>query len=400
MVVTSKNRNSGRMLRSVLLYGVGALTACSTIEFPPDPLEPPAFSIRYDEIFYERPAIARPQEIHQLTAQQEADFLDYYNRTHRQSIPTHERIYDYLEDITVGFSYHGNTNPAAKALELSEGNCLSLAILTTAIAKLTNVEVGYQLVDSVPVFEFNDDLVIKGVHIRTKLFESGWEPGESIAVFVRPGLVIDYFPSGSERFMHNLSEDDYIARYYLNLAADAIKEEDYSKAYWLTLEAIEFESLNSEAFNNLAVIYKRMGELTRAEEIYLYAIENLPNKLTLLKNYRILLAEQQRHREAKGLSKKITELDDPSPFHWFHAAREAYDDGDYREAIDFYERAVSIAPYLHEVRFGLAQSYYQVGRLSLAEGHLRAALENVYTQDTRSLYQAKLMVLSVERESR
>ena len=391
-----KYGTSGKTLRTVLLWCIGGLMACSSVEPVQDPVKPPAFSIIHHDIFSERPRISTPREIHRLTPKQQAEFLAYFNSEARGSTPAHQRVSNYLEEITVGFNYHRDTNSAATALERSEGNCLSLAILTTAIAKLANVEAGYQLVDSDPVFEFNEQVILKGVHIRTKLFDPEWEPGENEMILRRPHVLIDYFRSGSERFMHDLSEQDYVARYYLNLAADAISEADYDRAYWLSLEAIEFDSLNSDAFNNLAVIYKRIGEAKKSEEIYAYGIENLPDRLTLLKNYRILLVDEKRYSEARELDARISRLDDPSPFNWFHAAREAYDDGDYHEAVRFYKRAIDIAPYLHEFSFGLAQSYYRLGRLSAAERYLREALGNTYEQKTRALYQAKLVAVSLD----
>lgn len=383
---------------SFLLCCAGSLMACASVEPVRDAVEPPGFSTRYDSIFAARPDIVTPREIHQLTARQEAEFIEYLNSPGHGSTPIHRRVSDYLEEITEGFSYHTHTNSAAEAIELSEGNCLSLAILTTAIARLANVEVGYQLVDSTPVFEFREKVVLKGVHVRTRLYEQGWTPQEDVFVYARPGVQVDYFADGTERFMENLSEQDYIARYYLNQAADAIGEEDYHRAYWLSLEAINFDSLSSDAFNSLAVIYKRMGEVKKSEEIYLYGIENLPNKLTFLKNYRGLLIEQGRHSEARGLMKRIAGLDDPSPFHWFHAAREAYNSGDYREAISFYKRAVEIAPYLHELSFGLSKAYYQLGKLSAAERYLQIALHNAYEQEIRALYSAELTALALEGE--
>jgi len=351
----------------------------------------PSYSVRYDEIFAERPDILSVDQIHQLSEKQKVDFLDYIASHDDQ--PLHIRIANYLQAKTaVDFSYSTATNSATVSLNLMEGNCLSLAIVTTALAKLVNIDTAYQLMDSAPVFEFNEGVVFKGVHVRTRLYAPASASPD--APLMRANVLIDYFFTGSERYMHKISEPEYIARYYLNIAADAISSGDHNKAYWLTLEAMVHDPISSDAFNHLAVIYKRMNAAAKAEEVYLYAIDNLPNKLSLLKNYQLLLAQQQRHIEAKKLNLRIENLDDQSPYHWMHAARDEYDRGDYNGAIKLYEKAIRFAPYLHEAYLGLAQSYYQIGSLVAAKKQLQTALAITNRPRTQSLYQAKLTTLT------
>lgn len=372
------------------------LQACSSIapNIADAPIEEkPTYSARYDDFFGERPELLSVDQIHQLSEPQKADFLGYIAQ-HRDQ-PLHIRIADYLQDKTaLDFNYSTTTNSATVSLQTMEGNCLSLAILTTALAKLANVDTAYQLMDSAPVFEFNEGVVFKGVHVRTRLYEPASSQPEAVAPLMRANVLIDYFFTGSERYMHKISEPEYIARYYLNTAADAISADDYSKAYWLTLEAMVHDPVSSDAFNHLAVIYKRVNALAKAEEVYLYAIDKLPNKLSLLKNYQLMLNQQQRYVEAEELNQRIDELDDQSPYHWMHAARDEYDRGAYTKAISLYEKAISFAPYLHEAHLGLAQSYYQIGSLVAAEQQLRTALEITSRPRTQSLYQAKLTALA------
>jgi tetratricopeptide (TPR) repeat protein len=343
--------------------------------------------------FGSRPDIPGSEDVHRLTPQQRKDLLSYLDAPANAATPLHRRVFGYLEDMTRDFHYQGETFTAADALASSRGNCLSLAILTTAVANLAGVDVGYQLADDAPVFEFNGSIVKKGVHVRTTLYEPKRQAEEGAFVLFRSSITIDYFPTSGGRFISNLSSDGYLAMYYRNIAAEAIEKEDYGTAYWYALESLQFAPEHSAGLNILAVIYGRVGDVRKAEAVYLHGLERADEKLSLLKNYRSLLLRAGRAEEARRIEQQLARMDDPSPFHWFHLARSAYGDEEYALAINYYRRALELAPYLHEGHLGLAQAYYEAGRLEKAEAALKEALDNAYRKSTRSLYQAKLEAL-------
>ncbi len=343
-----------------------------------------------------RPAIISPEEIHQLTTAQTEDFLTFMASPRNASLKPHRRLFSYLEKIVSGFNYQKITYTATQAIELNSGNCLSLAILTTALAKAANLEIDYQLMNDAPVFELNDTIIEKGVHIRTLLYDPTWVGSDNLLYFSRPGIKIDYFPTGRQRFIANLNENDYLAMYYQNEAVEAIAQNDLNAAYWFSIEMLKYVPNNSQAINMLAVINRRAGNPEIAEQLYLFGIEFADEKLSLLKNYHLLLSSAGRIEEAERIEIQLNSMNDPSPFNWFQLAVLAYDEGDFIKAIRYYNKAIELAPYLHEAHLGIAQSNYQVGRLRSAENALKRALDNVYKVSTRNLYQAKLVSLSKE----
>ena len=146
----------------------------------------------------------------------------------------------------------------------------------------------------------------------------------------------------------------------------------------------------------MAIVYRRSGNENKAEEIYKYGIVNLPNKVSLLRNYRALLMGQGRFTEAEEVNVKLAELDEASPFDWLHAGHDAYINGDFREAISFYQKAVEIAPYLHESYAGMAKAHYKLGNRVSAKRELLNAQKFSYRKSIQSLYQAKLVALASE----
>ena len=258
------------------------------------------------------------------------------------------------------------------------------------------VETGYQLIDSSPVFESHGSVIYRGLHVRTRLYDPAWQPKAGFFTINRPGLLVDYFPSDRDRFVSNIGETEYTAMYYNNLAGEAVSREDYNAAYWLLRKSLELMPDNASAINSMAVIYRRMGDMEKSEEIYQYGVRYLPENVSLLRNYRVLLKQQKRFAEVENINKKLSQLEDSNPFDWLRAGQQAYDNGEFKDAVFFYKKAVETAPYLHESYAGMAKAYYQLGDHSGARRELINAREFSNRQSIQSIYQAKLTALATD----
>lgn len=367
---------------------VTLLTACQSTppvlnSFPDDALK------ASDALFGSRPVMPEPRDIHLLTDEQQSSFLQYFHNPIRAAVPAYQRVADYLGTQIRSFSFRTDTYNATETLTSNSGNCLSLAILTTALAHLAGVETAYQLMDSEPVFEFHGTVVEKGVHVRTLLLNP--ERQESVLdFFASDGIAIDFFPTQRERFVRNMANEEYVAMYYRNIANEALRSNDLHISYWHARESLRYDSTSSDALNTLAIATRRAGYNKEAESIYLYAIEHARDKLTLLKNYRVLLTSTGRLEEATLIDRRLQNIADPSPFNWFQLARSAFEDGDYDRAVTYYQRALALAPYLHEAHLGMARSYAGLGHYDESVQSLVAAIDNAGRLRDRKYYKAKL----------
>lgn len=370
----------------------GMLSACGVTAVDSEGPEAATVDLATD-LFGRRPAVISIAEIHQLSDEQRRAFQRYFDDPRNRDKAPHRRVADYLESITSGFHYRGETYTASEALEYSAGNCLALAVLTTGLARLANVEVEYQLVDSAPVFESRANHIRRSLHVRSLLIDPAWEPPEGHFVLSRPGINIDYFPSKLMRFIRNIDESEYFAMYFRNIAADAIEKQDLGQAYWLLMESLHLSPASPESLNMLAIVFDRAGDKRKSEEIYRYGIEHAERRVSLLRNYGIFLKREGRDSEAAEIDAILAEQDEPNPFDWIHAGLEAYNDGEFRKAIDLFGKSVQLAPYLHEGHFGMAKAYYQLGNMTHAKRALEQALSNATAATTRELYEVKLAAL-------
>ena len=120
-------------------------------------------------------------------------------------------------------------------LSENRGNCLSLAIVTKALASLVDIKISYKLVETDPVYQKEDNLIISSQHVRTQLFNTFKKPG---ALFPS-SLTIDYFPDTNSRVLRTVDENEFFAMYYRNIAAQAMISNDLNTAYWNVRAALK-----------------------------------------------------------------------------------------------------------------------------------------------------------------
>lgn len=379
---------------ALLLLSAALLHACATL---PAAVEPQVVQMlqQTPQSFGARPQIISATDIHALTPEQEQEFLDYFNNPRLDYEPPYRRLYYYLESKVRDFTYRNDTLTASEAFASNSGNCLSLAIMTTALANLVDVRIEYELVDDNPVYEQHGTVIEKGLHVRSLLFDPHWTARDEF-VFSNRGIAIDYFPTRAERFVRKMHHEEYQAMYYRNSAVEALRSEDLHAAYWYTMESLQLAPASAESLNMLAVVNRRAGNLDTAEQIYRYAIEHSDEKLSLLKNYRMLLSSQGRVTEAALIEQQLQQMDDRSPFNWLQLARSAQSEGDFNRAIEYYQKALELAPYLHEAHLGVAMAYYELGALDSADLALQLAINNSTRNSARKLYKGKLTALRRE----
>lgn len=337
--------------------------------------------------------IVTQEQIFQLTPQQKNEFLTFYYAKSQQDVRPDHRLYNYMEDKLANFDFRGETYNASTALSKLQGNCMSLAVVTTALARLVDLELTYQKVNSTPVYRKQKKLLTVSSHVRTKILDPWFKPEKNQFVFFRSGTVIDYFPSSSDYYAGKVEEQDFIAKYYQNVAAEAMVEENYAKAFYLLQSALLHSPLNPESINMLAVLYSKAGYSDLAEIYYRFGVDNNLGSINLYSNYHQYLLKTQQTERAAGVEAKLDLSDDRNPYAWLKLGHEAKNRGAVKMATYYYKKAIRFAPYLGEGYFALAKVHYQAGEVRQATAAMEIAVEKAYTPESRKLYYDKLSVL-------
>ncbi len=347
----------------------------------------------YDLFTNKQTNLAIDEDIYALTLSQKKEILASVAIKKKQGFKTHKALEQILSSRLSNFTYYGQTYNAEKVMRLNQGNCMSLAVLTTAYAKLLGLEYSYRKVNTLPIYEKKNNLILSSSHVQTIIYDDEFMPEDGKFYLSRPGIVIDYFPDTNNRISNRFVEAEFSSMYYRNLAADALVKSDLSKAFFLAEKAYYYNNQDLETISLLAVIHRRAGDEKTAEIIYKNVLEVGQSSLTLLNNYIVLLDKQQRVNEVVKFQAELDKLDDPNPYNWLEQAYIAQQKNDTKGASRYFKKALKTAPYLSEAYMGLYKIYIANNQFDKAQEMLRNALDWTYEINERKMYKSKLYSL-------
>ncbi|WP_286270410.1 tetratricopeptide repeat protein [Thalassotalea hakodatensis] len=327
--------------------------------------------------------------IFSLSKSQEDHFLTYLARYKANEIGSNEAIKKYLEEELPRFDYDLFTYSAEKTYALRKGNCMSLGILTTALAKLANVDFSFRLMLSNPVYDDAGGIITSARHVKTLLFESAkdTEEGESVSppplIGFRDAIVVDYFATREAFNGLYIGYNDFLSLYYQNAASEALQLGEVEVAYNYAYKGYQVEPKSLSGLNILAVISNKMGFKKQAENIYRAVITFDNTNYIALKNYSILLKQQHRWREYKVLQQRYISANDPNPFLLIAEAKEAEANERYELSKRLYLKAIKKAPYLLEPYVLLSKLNDKLQRESQQNYHLYDALKWIDNPEDR-----------------
>ena len=332
-------------------------------------------------------------DFYQLTSAQQQHFLQFFHAPDQAEVLPHKRLYLYLEHHLSNFNYEGKNTLASATMTQMSGNCVSLALLVTALAQLVDIEVGYRATYAEPMLDYSSNILLSSAHVRSYLFEKNPPKDKSMMYLQRSAIVIDYFPGPLTHLGALLQKNQFEAMIYNNLAADALLAGNLSQAYWLSKAALQRDPGFSPSINLIAILYRRSGDLAASAQWYEFGSRYSAQQVNLLSNYLVLAEQMQNQPLITRLKSQLKSVDDDNPFAWFYLAMQAEQDKQPAEAVFYYRKLLVQAPYLHKANLALARLQFQLGNTASARRALHDALEYSHEPTTRKLYQAKLQAL-------
>ena len=378
--------------RVVFILATMLLTACST---SPKQLQAP--TLPHSDLFVQAQiTVPDERDIFRLTTEQKQEFLSYFHAAEHQSISPRERLYNFLSLRTAGFDYQGENHTASQAYALNSGNCISLAVLTKALADVAGVGIKFQNIISAPVFNLQGDYLVSSDHVRTFLFDSEFVRKKGNEYFLQPMLVIDYLPSSGDITGPHISESRFIAMFYRNLATDAVLNKQYDYALALLKKALALDPTYGAAINLTAVIHRRLNETDLASQFYQYGLQVSERKAVLAGNYAVL---KQLNGDSEGANQLLGQLlslqHENDPYLWYLLAKTAEQQQRFDDAVIYFNKAVERAPYVHQLYLELALALYRNQQPERARTTLAKAAELVSEKPTQLRYYAKLEALKL-----
>lgn len=284
------------------------------------------------------------------------------------------------------------TRNAAQAFDARSGNCMSLVMMTGALARELGLSVRYQQVRVDDTWERSGDMYFAIGHVNLTLAEA--HPASRGLAEINELLVDFQPPTRPEQMRYRVIDEATLTAMYLNnRAAEMLAAGQIAEAYWWVRESIRTAPQMLAAYNTLGVVYRKHGQPRLAEEVLRLVLAREPDNPQVMSNLVIALRDQGRLAEADALAQRLARIEPDPPYSFFHRGMAALNAGDTSAARDLFAEEVKRAPYNHEFQFWLAATYARLGDLRRASSHLSEAIEYSPTRGDRELYAGKLAKL-------
>ena len=282
------------------------------------------------------------------------------------------------------------TRNAAQTFADRAGNCLSLVIMTAALARELGMSVQFQSVFVDETWSRSGGIHFTSGHVNLVVgrafrdIKSHYDDNVHITIdFIEP-------VANRRHRARPISQETVSAMFMNNRSAEALADGQVSEAYWWVREAIRQDPGFQSAYNTLGVIYRRNGNRAEAEQVLTYAMARDPANILLMSNLVMVFDDAGRVAESKALREKIEQKRPFAPFHFFTLGTEAMQAGDFKTARDMFTRELARDRYNHEFHFWLSAALARLGALAESKRHLSLAIEFSITRRERDIYAAKL----------
>ncbi len=286
--------------------------------------------------------------------------------------------------LDLRYSASANTT-AMQTFERGFANCLSLSIMTYAMVDYLGYDAVFQDVQIPEFWTIRNGQTLLNAHInlRVRLNRS-------------QSIIIDFDPypelSGIE--VKRIAPKKLIASFYSNIAAEYLIIGDDVKAFAYLNAAIQLFPDNEGLWLNLGAAYSRNNMTQAAISAYKTALELAPDFNSAYDNLSVLYRKIGEHDKAEEIQSRLHIRRMRNPFYHMMLAEHALKDTKPEEAIMHYRKALRLDRQPHEFHFGLAKAYTLIGDHKNAEKALKTAIKHAKSKDISAKYNRKLSMLA------
>jgi Tfp pilus assembly protein PilF len=253
---------------------------------------------------------------------------------------------------------------ARETFHRRSANCLAYATLFIALAREAGLRASYNWVEVRPQWSRQGERLLLRQHINALVSLS---PVEQYMVDIEP------LPSRDIVGSRKLSDAEAAALYHSNLAMAALGDDETEQAWLHAVRALQHSPDTAHLWVNLGVIYRANGQHRDAEHSYLHALELDSEEGTAMNNLVVLYGIEGRHTESEVWAGRLARHRDRNPFYHAGLGDQAAADGDWSRAVHHYERALALAPDDSRFLLALSHSKAQLGESATASDYRQQA---------------------------
>ncbi|CAD5258722.1 TPR domain protein [Alteromonas sp. 38] len=300
-------------------------------------------------------------------------------------------IFDHSE---MGLLYRSNANSiASETFYNRSANCLSLSIMTYAMAQYAGYDATFYEVDIPEYWTRRDGFSFLNGHVNLTINV----PKNPLVTNIGPSRAdVDFDPQMIRTHFPRVpvTKRLVLSMFYNNKGADALIANSYTRAYSYFRAAAVLSPELQQSWVNLGVLYRMVDAFEAAEQSYRFALNIDEKNLTAWDNLSILYYHQGLFDKSAEIKARVEAQRKENPFYHFILGEQALDDGEFADALEHFQRALRLDNTRHEVLFGLAKSYYELGDINNAERYIKRAIQFAPNSQDENRYMSKLSTIA------
>jgi Flp pilus assembly protein TadD len=300
------------------------------------------------------------------------EFLDrWVSRNNVDYTRLMKLIHAIMGDGTFELVYDDTTRTAQETFLAQRGNCMSFTAMFVAMSRYLGLNTNFQEVMVPPDWSVEGETFVLSRHINVY-----------VDLDMGPAKVVDFniYNFRSRYEMKVISDKRGRAHYFNNIGVEQMLAEDTLLALANFRESLKEDESFSPAWANLGTLYNREGYPHYAEAAYLIALEHDSRNLVAMNNLASIYELQGRTELAAQLLQKLESHRMQNPYFRYQLARTAFEEGDYATAIDHLKYATRKNKYDDSFYFLMSLSYLNSGDREAAQ-HWMLKAEEVAEMD-------------------
>jgi tetratricopeptide (TPR) repeat protein len=295
-------------------------------------------------------------------------------------------------DLNLLYRAQANT-VANQTFQNRAANCLSMSIMTFALAKELGFGVRFQDIEIPEYWTIKEGQSLLNGHINLQILPRA---NQDRIHFITRGFEVDFDAQATRPHFPKtlLKLNQVIAMFHNNNGTDALIKKDYVKAYAYFRTALLQAPDMSSVLANLGYLYRLTGHYEFAENTYLQAIKKDKNNLTAWGNLSHLYRYMGRNKKAIEIESQVTRKRSSNPFFHINMGDQAFEKQQWNKALEHYRRALKLDKSHHEVFFGLGKIYFELGHIQRSYYYLKLAKKKSKTEQEHADYQTKINMLA------
>jgi tetratricopeptide (TPR) repeat protein len=295
-------------------------------------------------------------------------------------------------ELSMNYASDANT-VASETFKRAKANCLSLSIMTYAMAKHAGLDSYFQIVDIPEYWTRRNGYSMLNGHINLRI-----KPRSRVGIqtLFENTFVVDFDSEISAKKFPAVPVDESVvlSMFYNNKGADALLEKELDKAYAYFRASVLNNPNHAGTWVNLGYLYRLANDYDSAEMAYQQAIAISKEQLTAWENLAILYKLQGKAKQAADIQYEIERKRKQNPFYHQMLAEVDRDYGDFDSSISHYLNAISLDRNQHQFYFGLASAYFEKGDIDNSARYLKVAKRKAGRSALAEVYGNKLSALA------